>query len=198
MERAAARVCRETGGRVTTNTPFTELIIPAPHRLDQRRIEVIANGLPLYEGAQLAVNATLFSPLTTASQPLRRQGNVAGAGLLDARRAKERVYPELLQAQLVVLGIEVGGRFSQESARFLRLLAAVKTRFAPPLLRPSAASAFISRFSALLAAAAFRSFAAVLLEETAVHSNVDAGPPLLSDIVWQTPQHQRSPTWLAP
>ena len=161
------------------------------HRLDQRRIEVIANGLPLHQGAQLAVDTTLVSPLTASSQPRRRQGNFAGAALTDARRSKERTYPELLQAQrckLVVLGIEVGGRFSQESTHFLGLLAAAKTRSVPPLLRSSATTAFVSRWSALLAAAAFRSFAAsLLLEETATHSNLDADPPLLSDVLWQTP-----------
>ena len=36
----------------------------APVRLHERRIEVIANGLPLWGGVQLAVDTTLVSPLT--------------------------------------------------------------------------------------------------------------------------------------
>ena len=96
LERAAARICREAGARVTTNTLLTHLNLPSLHRLDQRRIEVIANGLPLHQGAQLAVDTTLVSPFTTSSQPRRRQGNFAGAALTDARRSKERTYPELL------------------------------------------------------------------------------------------------------
>ena len=46
--------------------------------------------------------------------------------LRDARRNKERTYPELLRdrrCRLVVFGIEVGGRWSDEAATFLRLLA---------------------------------------------------------------------------
>ena len=30
---------------------------------DERRIEVVANGLPLWHGSQLAVDATIVSPL---------------------------------------------------------------------------------------------------------------------------------------
>ena len=38
-------------------------------RHDERRIEVIANGLPFWGGAQLAVDTTLVSPLTSAAPP---------------------------------------------------------------------------------------------------------------------------------
>ena len=62
LEIAAARVCREAGARVTMRTRITDLNIPAPCRLDERRIEVIANGLPLWNGAQLAVDTTLVAP----------------------------------------------------------------------------------------------------------------------------------------
>ena len=51
LERAAARICREAGARVTTNTRVADLNIPSVHLLDDRRMEVIANGLPLWGGA---------------------------------------------------------------------------------------------------------------------------------------------------
>ena len=47
LERAAARMCREAGARVTTNTLLTDLNLDHIHRQDDRRIEVIANGLPI-------------------------------------------------------------------------------------------------------------------------------------------------------
>ena len=47
LERAAARVCREAGARVTWNTLVRDLNV-AVARFDDRRIEVIANGLPLW------------------------------------------------------------------------------------------------------------------------------------------------------
>ena len=47
LERAAARVCREAGARVTTNTLVRDLNV-AVSRFDDRRTEVIANGLPFF------------------------------------------------------------------------------------------------------------------------------------------------------
>ena len=113
LERAAARVCREAGAAVATNVLVRDLNLQAA-RQDERRIEVIANGLPLWGGSQLAVDTTLVSPLTSAGAPRRRSGATAGAALADARRSKERTYPEFGRAsrrRLVVLGIEVGGRW---------------------------------------------------------------------------------------
>ena len=71
---------------------------------------------------QLAIDTTLVSPLT--SEPRSRARHYAGAAVQDARRATERTYPELLQTRrckLVVLAIEVGGRWSQEATTFLRI-----------------------------------------------------------------------------
>ena len=61
LERAAARVCREAGARVATHARLADLNIPHVQHLDDRRIEVIANGLALWGGAQLAVDTTLVS-----------------------------------------------------------------------------------------------------------------------------------------
>ena len=124
------------GARLTTNTRIIDLNIDHVDTQDDRRIEVIANGLPLWGGAQLAVDASLVSPLTRAAQPRMRGGQYRGTALRDARRNKERTYPELLRdrrCRLVVFGIEVGGRWSDEAATFLRLLAHTKARQTPPL-----------------------------------------------------------------
>ena len=69
LERAAARVCREAGARVSTHTLISDLNIPTVHRIDNRRIEVIANGLPLWGGSQLAIDTTIVSPLTSQAAP---------------------------------------------------------------------------------------------------------------------------------
>ena len=74
-------------------------------------LEVIANGLPLWGGAQLAVDTTLVSPRTAAGLPRRAGGHAAGAALLTARRAKERTYPELCRSnrcRLTVLTLDWG------------------------------------------------------------------------------------------
>ena len=60
---AAARICREAGGRVTTNVVVRDLDLAAPNVGDARRLEVVVDGLPLFGGAQLAVDTTLVSAL---------------------------------------------------------------------------------------------------------------------------------------
>ena len=94
MEIAAARVCREAGARVSTNVLVRDLDLLPLHRADARRLEVVADGLPIFHGAQIAVDTTLVSPL-------KRDGNPpltlrSGAALRHVRRRKERAHPELL------------------------------------------------------------------------------------------------------
>ena len=50
-----ARVCREAGATVALNVRLRDLNVDVA-RQDERRIEVIANGLALWGGSQLAVD----------------------------------------------------------------------------------------------------------------------------------------------
>ena len=68
-----------------------------------------------------------------------------------------------LEDEWVVVGTEVGGRFSTEVVQFLRLLAQHRAAAVPRLLRPAAISAWVARWSGLHAVAAQRVFAASLL-----------------------------------
>ena len=132
VESAAARVCREGGGRVTTNIRIQDMDIVAPNRLDERRIKILVDGLPLFHGAQIAVDTTLVSVLRRDGVPRPRCPDVDGAALEVARRTKERRYAELSgrhgRTRLVVLGAEVGGRWSQETAHFLLHLVSLLDR----------------------------------------------------------------------
>ena len=110
-----------------------------------------------------------------------------------ARRAKERTYPELSRSRrcrLVVLALETGGsggRWSQEAAQFVRLLARCRARSAPTACRTACEGAFVARWSSLLAFAAARSFAASLLSlPLATADNLDGGAPDLSDVLTGT------------
>ena len=161
---------------------------------DDRRIEVVANGLPLWHGAQLALDATLVSPLTRAGEPHPRADVEPGHCVAAAaRRKRHGTYPELQRARrcrLVVIGLEVGGRFGVEAATFLRLLARHRAATVPAHLRPAARAAWISRWTALLAVAAQRSFASSLLElPLAGEANGDDSEPelheLLADGRWE-------------
>jgi len=63
LEHAVARVCREAGARVARNVRLADMNLDVLVA-DARRIEVVANGLPLWHGSQLAIDATIVSPLT--------------------------------------------------------------------------------------------------------------------------------------
>ena len=87
--------------------------------------------------------------------------------LIRARNTKENRYPELSgqrgRARLVVLGIEVGGRWSEESWKLIRTLSKYRSRTEPELLRKSSASAWHRRWTTLLAVATQRAVATSLL-----------------------------------
>ena len=55
LESVAARICREAGGRVMTNVVLRDLDLVGPNQFDTRRLEVVVDGLPLFEGV-LAVD----------------------------------------------------------------------------------------------------------------------------------------------
>ena len=167
LEVAAAQVCREAGARVSTNLHVRDMDLAVFNNLDDRRLEVVAVGLTLWQGAQLAIDTTLVSPLRRDGSARPRAADHDGAELEEARRRKERTYPELSgdggRARLVVLAAEVGGRWSVETAQFLVSLAKAKAD-AADVLRGRVQQAHIRRWSALLACSAVLLF-------------VFAGPP---------------------
>ena len=78
------------------------------NQLDGRRLEVVADGLPLHGGAQLAIDTTMVSPLHRDGRA--RRGTAQHKE--DARRRKERTYLELAGegGRVRPVGAEVGGR----------------------------------------------------------------------------------------
>ena len=167
VESAAARVCREARARVSTNVFVRDLDLAVVGQ-DGRRLEVVADGLPLFGGAQLAIDTTLVSPIRADGLPRRQCADVDGAALAQARRRKQRTYPELDghgRARLVVLAAKVGGRWSEEARAFVSQLAKAKARSVPRILAGRARQAWQHRWATLLACASARAFA------------VSAGPP---------------------
>ena len=93
VESVAARICREVGGRVTTNVLVRDLDLAAPNVRDARRLD---GRLPLLYGAQLAVDTTLVSALHCDGSAIRGAPNSDGIALAFARRRKEPTYLELV------------------------------------------------------------------------------------------------------
>ena len=115
------------------------------------------------------------------SRPCQARASPFGAGvksLVLPRRRKERAYPELVRAhrcRLVVLAVEVGGRWSDEAASFIRSLARARALEAPARLRPSVVSALVARWSAQLTHAAMTAFASSLFRQAAGPELCNAG-----------------------
>ena len=154
---------------------------------DTRQIEVVANGLPMWGGSQLALDATLVSPVRRNGEPQPLASDEDGAQLRVARRRKERTYPELVRSsrcRLVVIGMEVGGRWSEEALRFISLLAKAKTRGMPRIMRMSARLAFQQRWTGILSVAAQRALAATLLDLPVEDAaGVDGDEPFLEEVL---------------
>ena len=186
LESAAARICREAGARVSLNVRVQDLDLLPLGSQDNRRIEIIADGLPLFHGAQLAVDTTMVSALRADGNPRHRSDVLDGATLSQARRRKELTYPELTgehgRARLVVLACEVGGRWSDETCRFIAGLARAKARSEPRAIRAAARRAWHRRWSTLLACCGARAFGLSLLERRPA-LGVDGTPPSTSDVV---------------
>ncbi len=139
LERAAARICREVGARVATSVALRELNLDVP-ATDGRRIEVVANGLPLWRGAQIAVDRTLVSPVQRDGRARSGADARPALALQQAKTRKLRRYPELQpgghgRCRLVVFGLEVGGRFDSQALALLRRLARARARDRAPWAR---------------------------------------------------------------
>ena len=110
-----------------TNTFVRDMDLEGVDVLDARRLEVVADGLTLWHGAQLAIDTTPVSPMHRDGTARRTAADRNEAALKQARRLKETTCPELSgeggRARLVVLAAEVGRRWSEETAQFLRALA---------------------------------------------------------------------------
>ena len=185
LENAAARICREAGGRVRTNVLVRDLDLHPINNLDSRRLEVVVDGLSLFTGAQLAIDTTLVSPLSRNGTGRPRCATVSGAAMERARTRKERRYPELVgdhgRARLVVLAGEIGGRFSNETAQFLNALASAKVRDSPLILKGRIHAALVRRWSAMLRCTAARSYALSLLDKVA--SGADDPSPSMNEVL---------------
>ena len=91
-----------------------DLDLAVPNPGDLRRIEVIVDGLGIFGCAQVAVDATMVSPMRADGLPRTGAAARDGVALTTARLRKQRTYPELSgrhrRCRLVVLATETGGR----------------------------------------------------------------------------------------
>ena len=135
-------ICREAGGRVRTNMLG-----------DARKLEIVVDGLPLRGGAQLAVDTTLVC----ARREAKKKSSTARWGW----RLK---LPSAGRSPRVVLAVEVGGRWSEQTRAFLSQLAHTRARQETRLMRKRAEKAWRLRWGGMLACAAAKAVASSLLD----------------------------------
>ena len=181
------RVCREAGAIVRTNVKLRDMNI-AVRADDERCIEVVASGLPLFHGAQLAVDITLRCALTSRGEPRTGAAREDGIACQSARADKAQKYAELLagdRCRLVVVALETGGRWSTEALEFVECLARCRSREAAPTLARSAFLAWRRRWSRMLSISCARAFAISLTAgPRTLHAvaNTDGGTPDAVDL----------------
>eukprot|EP00973_Karenia_brevis_P029594 4082578-Karenia_brevis.AAC.1 len=115
------------------------LAVPAS---DMRRIDVLASGLPGRSGVQVAIDATLRCAVRADGTAHPRADWEDGAVLQQARLDKMDRYPEFVdgvRCQLLVMGVEAGGRIGEDTLEFISGLAYSRAQCAPSYLRRAAA-----------------------------------------------------------
>ena len=152
---------------------------------DERAIEVLASGLEMNHGAQLAVDITFRSAVTSCgARP--NAATVDGAVLVEARHNKEMKYAELCdddRCRLVVVGIETGRRWSPEALSFVEQLAASRAREAPRALQFFSFLAWRKRWCRMLSVSCSRAFAGSLVSSADDQlEGTDGSVPELADL----------------
>ena len=152
-ERTLARVCREAGATVRYNAKLRDMDLAVSANND-RAIEVLATVSLCTLVPNWQWTSPFGAPLLRTVQRRPGAARMDGAVCTRAREDKERKHSELLRAdrcRLVVVALETGGRWSEESLQFVESLAAVRARDAPPALFHSAALAWRRRWARMIA-----------------------------------------------
>ena len=191
IERIVGRIFQEAGATVRQNVFLRDMNVDVCAD-DARNIEVLAQDLPCYGGVQLAVDVTLRSLLTCEGEAHAHAADMDGAMLVKARADKETAYPELAtsgRCKLIVMAIETGGRWSEESVDVLKELSHAKAQEAPSFMRFQVGLLWERRWTRMLGVTCATAFAASLVEPARHLSWCHTGgkTPLLADLFESDP-----------
>ena len=159
VEKVWSRVFREAGAVVKRSKLIRDMHVgdmrANQHNLDQRRIDIVAYGLPIFNGLPIACDDTMVSPLTGAGVPVPNACKEEGAAMQVARERKQKQYPEFFnqvvpRAKFLVLPCEVGGRWGDECIELVKLLAKCRVQSVPKVLRRSLVSCAVQRGNSAL------------------------------------------------
>jgi hypothetical protein len=168
VERAWVRVAREAvgpEGQVVPQQWLAHTTAAGVASDDRRRLDMVVYGATPLGGA-LCCDATLVSPLARNGAPQPRAADEDGAVLRVAERRKQATYPELSAGgpqRLLVLGAEVGGRWSDGARALVRDLVRLRAVRAPPPVRRSASAGWSRRWWGFLSVAVQQAVASTAL-----------------------------------
>ena len=175
VERAWVRVAREAVGAEGQVVP------------QQLASRTVAGSTSLCMGRSAAGARNAATPRRVPTLALVPQPCAAaadGAALRVAERRKHAAYPEVTWGgpqTLVVLGWEVGGRWTAQARRFVRDLVRLKAYRAPPAIRAAATVAWARRWWSMLSVAVQQAVAGTALGRgwlQLLQQEAGAGPPL--------------------
>ena len=121
IERIVARIFREAGAQVRYNAYLRDMNIGVSS-VDERRVEVLAQDLPCFGGAQLAVESP-WSARSAVQANNRMPQKWTVLRWSEHGMSRKQLTPELAASErcrLVVLTIETGGRWSEEAVHMIR------------------------------------------------------------------------------
>ena len=160
--------------------------------LATRRRWVGNSAAPSWQSTQPSCRHSAATGLRGDGHPRADAHRFPGVAIRDAEKAKRSKYNELAghgRCRLVVIALEVCGRWSSEAASFVRALAKFKAESCLRLLKRSAELLYFKRWTALLACSAQSAFVASLLEQPLGGEGCVYGPapPLASLLVHGAP-----------
>ena len=96
QERTWRRIFQEAGAVVRKNQTLVEMRIEGVSPLDERKVEILATGLPLYQGIPLVCDASLVSPIKANGIARPRAAHEPGVAIAHIEDVKATTYPELV------------------------------------------------------------------------------------------------------
>ena len=191
------RVLREAGVTVRTAGPnrHVERYMRDTHihreGADARRMDIVLPGLSsVFRGSPLFMDATCVSPVRGDGRPQHEADARDGAVVERAAERNKNVdYPDVEaspHAELLCLGVETYGRWSQHPLRLVRELSSMRAAGVTQVLRNSVRSSYAARWWALLSIAVQRIVAETAARDSGADltvSDASVAMPTLLDVL---------------
>ena len=133
---------------MSTNVFVRDLDLAVHNSLDSRRLEVVADGLTLLRGVQLAIDTTMESPFRRDGTTRPRAANFDGAALLDEGRKLPTVNFPVKVGKRASLSWQRSGREVERGDGTIPHCSGESTSPVPLVLQGRAETAWVRRWSA--------------------------------------------------